>query len=245
MRLCLLALAFCLAADAASAELRPMPRPNAPAVALQSEAARPKRRPAGAETAARNPANGLLGRLFGPKAAPKVMPVKGAVCGDSGIRGAELPRVSSRIKGCGIENPVRVTEVAGVRLTTPATIDCATASALKTWVTKSVQPAFGNQVRQLRVAASYACRPRNSRKGARISEHGKGRAIDISAFILKSGPELTVLRDYSGKQGAPIRKAHKGACGIFGTTLGPGSDGHHMDHLHLDVAAYRNGPYCK
>jgi hypothetical protein len=54
-----------------------------------------------------------------------------------------------------------------------------------------------------------------------------------------------VLEDYKSSRGKAIRKAHKGACGIFGTTLGPGSDGYHENHLHLDTAKYRGGPYCK
>ncbi|MFY9319919.1 extensin family protein, partial [Lentibacter algarum] len=53
-------------------------------------------------------------------------------------------------------------------------------------------------------------------------------------------------RDYGkGKGGKAIRAAHKAACGPFGTTLGPGSDGYHEDHLHFDTARYSGGPYCK
>ena len=101
------------------------------------------------------------------------------------------------------------------------------------------------KVTEVKIAAHYACRPRNNKRGARISEHGRGKAIDISAVKLASGKELTVLRDYRKESGLPLRKSHKAACGIFGTTLGPGSDGHHKDHLHLDTASYRSGPYCK
>ena len=248
LRLCRM-LALCLAASPLAAEqisLRPLPRPVAVTAATPEPKTgiilRPQPRPKGIETAARNPANGLLGRLFGSKARA---PVKGSVCGDRAIRGTEVEAIAGRLTGCGIADPVRVTEVAGVKLSTPATLHCDTAKALKTWVEDAVQPAFANKVVQLRVAASYSCRPRNSKKGARISEHGKGRAIDISGFRLSDGQELTVLADYKARQGAPIRKAHKAACGTFGTTLGPGSDGHHMDHLHLDVASYRSGAYCR
>jgi hypothetical protein len=38
---------------------------------------------------------------------------------------------------------------------------------------------------------------------------------------------------------------HRAACGRFGTTLGPGSDGMHEDHLHFDTARHANGPYCR
>ena len=41
-----------------------------------------------------------------------------------------------------------------------------------------------------------------------------------------------------------MRAAHRAACGIFGTTLGPGSDGYHEDHLHFDTVS-RGSPYCR
>lgn len=170
-----------------------------------------------------------------------VVSVKGAVCGDPSIRGETLAPITSRIQGCGVDNPVRITSVAGVRLSQAATVDCDTARALKTWVERGVEPAFGKgQVVQLQVAGHYVCRPRNHRAGAKVSEHGKGRAIDISGFTFSNGKTQPVLRNFDRK----MRKAHKAACGIFTTTLGPGSDGMHEDHLHFDTAQ-RGSTYCR
>jgi hypothetical protein len=139
-----------------------------------------------------------------------------------------------------------VTEVDGVRLSPAATIDCTTAKALKTWIETGLKPAAGKRgVAQLNVAASYACRPRNNIKGNKISEHGKGRAIDIGSVVLANGQVLDVLRDYRRDAGKVLRVAHKAACGVFGTTLGPGSDGYHENHLHFDTARYRSGAYCR
>ena len=45
------------------------------------------------------------------------------------------------------------------------------------------QPAFNGNLVEMRVAAHYSCRSRNNIKGAKISEHGKGRAIAIAASI--------------------------------------------------------------
>ena len=113
---------------------------------------------------------------------------------------------------------------------------------VKAWIDEGVRPAFGRQeVVELRIAASYICRPRNNIRGAKISEHGRGKAIDISGFILSNGRELSVSDDYNRQ----MRRAHRAACGIFGTTLGPGSDGYHEDHLHFDTASHGNGPYCR
>lgn len=207
-----------------------MPRPALPTSAAPIEA--PKR-------------GGIFGGLLAPKTAqPKTpaTPRSGFVCGDPDIKGTEIAAIPPKIKGCGLAKPTRVTEVDGIRLSTPAIIDCDTAKALKTWINKGLRPAFGRRdVVELRVAASYTCRPRNNVRGAKVSEHGRGKAIDISGFVFSDGREMSVKADY----GRDIRKAHKAACGIFGTTLGPGSDGFHEDHLHFDTASYRNGPYCR
>ena len=167
---------------------------------------------------------------------------KGSVCGDNDIRGEALSAIPAKYKGCGLDEPVRVTMVSDVALNPAATISCDTAQALKTWVETGMRPAFGNrQVVELKVAASYICRTRNNVKGAKISEHGRGKAIDISGFVLSDGTLWTVAGNYN----ATLRKAHKAACGIFGTTLGPGSDGYHEDHLHFDIAHYNSGSYCR
>ena len=168
---------------------------------------------------------------------------KGAVCGDPEIRGAALAPIAGRVKGCGIEAPVKVTQIAGVAISPAATITCETAQAAKQWIERGVQPAFDNQVVKLQIAGSYVCRTRNHKKGAKVSEHGKGRALDISAFVLADGRSLSVIHDY--RKSRAMKASHKAACGPFGTTLGPGSDGMHEDHLHMDIVSYRNGTYCK
>lgn len=166
----------------------------------------------------------------------------GSVCGDPDIRGETLAPIHESTKGCGIAAPVKVTSIAGVVFSQAATFDCATAKALKKWLIKGVQPAFGKQkVAKLHIYGSYSCRSRNNIRGAKISEHGRGKAVDIAGFILADGKEWTVKNDYNKS----MRKAQKSACGIFGTTLGPGSDGYHEDHLHFDTAKQRGGAYCR
>ena len=97
------------------------------------------------------------------------------------------------------------------------------------------------------VAAHYACRSRNSRRGARLSEHAKGNAIDLSAFTFADGSGVSVLKGWNGapKDREMLRKMHRSACGPYGTVLGPNSDRFHRDHFHFDVAGYRSGPYCR
>lgn len=170
---------------------------------------------------------------------------KGSVCGVPGIKGEEIAPITSRVRGCGIEDPVRVTSVDGVQLSPAATIDCDTAVALNNWVDRGLQPAFKrDKVAELRIAASYACRPRNNVKGAKLSEHGKGKAIDIGAIVLESGATISVESDWRKSAGKPMKAAYRAACGIFGTTLGPDGDRYHKNHMHFDTADQRNGPYC-
>jgi len=171
------------------------------------------------------------------------------VCKDPALRGEVVGEVPGGITGCGIANAVRLHEVNGVRLSTGAVVDCPTARAFGNWVERGMMPAVGNQgggVQSIRVAASYACRTRNHQPGARISEHGRGKAIDVSGYSLRDGTEVTVLRDWgAGRNGRALRQMHRAACGTFGTVLGPESDRSHQDHFHFDTARHRGGPYCR
>ncbi len=176
-------------------------------------------------------------------------PVAGSICGVRGIRGERLAPIVGRVSACAVPEPVRVSSVAGLRLSQAANMDCTNAIALNTWVERGVKPAIGRLgggAVGLRVAAHYACRPRNNQAGAKISEHGKGHAIDIAGIELANGQTLTVLEGWGSRQhGRRLAAMRSAACGTFGTVLGPGSDGFHRDHFHLDTARYRSGPYCR
>ncbi len=171
------------------------------------------------------------------------------ICGVSGIQGQNLARIPGRLRGCGIKSPVRVTSVAGVSLSHPSTMNCTTAKALNTWVGNSVVPIIGRLgggVTSLQVIADYSCRTRNNRPGAKISEHGKGAALDISGFNLKNGTTLDVKSGWNTRgDGKILKNLHRAACGPFGTVLGPNSDRFHQDHFHVDTASYRGGSYCR
>ncbi|APX22513.1 MULTISPECIES: extensin-like domain-containing protein [Salipiger] len=193
--------------------------------------------------------------LLRPKAmvervmAKRRMRARGAVCGDIDLQGESVGFVPGRISACGIRDAVELRAVSGVALSQSALMDCTTAKTLKHWVERGLKPAVGGQgggVSGLRVAAHYACRTRNNQPGGKVSEHGKGRAIDISGVVLRDGSEISVLRDWGGgRKGRALRQMHSTACGPFGTVLGPGSDGYHRDHLHFDTARYRSGSYCR
>ncbi|WGH79956.1 extensin-like domain-containing protein [Jannaschia ovalis] len=277
-------LAVLLAAPAAAAEPRPVPRSDAAVVVLSSRgaiavapeiqaparSAQPIRRPSPAAAEARAVALALrdplpridAGGLVRKTGRPLLRDTEvvramsanprasrgGGLCGRGSLRGERIEPVPGP-GACGIPEAVRVRQVAGLTLSTPARMDCRTAQALDDWVRKAVIPevgATGGGATRLRVAAGYACRSRNSQRGAKVSEHAKGRAIDIAAIGLADGSELSVLRDWGGgERGRILRALHRAACGPFGTVVGPESDRFHQDHIHLDTARYRSGSYCR
>ena len=177
-------------------------------------------------------------------------PQQGGLCGVAGLQGRQLPRITASTRGCGIAEPVSVTSVQGIPLSMAATIDCDTARAFDRWVRTEMVPAVGRTgggVAQIRIAGAYSCRTRNSQPGARISEHGRGRAIDVAGYRLVNGDTVTVLQNYRrGSHSRSLHRMYEAACGIFRTTLSPDSDRFHQDHFHFDLAQHRGGgTYCR
>ncbi len=88
--------------------------------------------------------------------------MEGAVCGVPAIKGEAIADIGSPTRGCGVDEPVRVVSVSGVRLSQGATVDCSVAQALNTWVDQVAQPAFDGRLVELQIAAHYVCRSRMS-----------------------------------------------------------------------------------
>ena len=156
--------------------------------------------------------------------------------------------LSSKIDGpgvCGIDYPFKVAAFTNgsVGLTSKVTLACPIIPRIDTWLDEIVKPAammyFGIPVIDVR-AGSYSCRPRNNQRGAKVSEHAFGNALDVMAFVLANGREVTVVKGWKGDPAEQefLREAFVGACRYFNTVLGPGSDSYHYDHLHLDLARH-------
>ncbi len=182
-------------------------------------------------------------------AGPLPRPVPpGPVCGEADLVGVEISAKQDE-GGCGIAAPVRLSAAAGVGLDPPATLGCDTALALAAWLTTGPKAIFGDlgeRLEGMAVADAYSCRGRNRVAGAKLSEHAFGRAIDISAFRLGDGSTVTVRNGWTSAQWAEaLRRIRDAGCGPFGTVLGPEANPLHADHLHLDVARRRSGPYCE
>jgi hypothetical protein len=124
-----------------------------------------------------------------------------------------------------------------VALTPPATLRCTMAEAVADWVREDVGAAAGDLGASLNAIEnydSYECRGRNRVRGAKLSEHGRANALDIRALKLTTGKSL-VLTD--GAVSREFReRLRQSACMRFKTVLGPGSDGYHETHIHVDLA---------
>ncbi|WP_048305825.1 extensin family protein [Halomonas sp. PR-M31] len=99
------------------------------------------------------------------------------------------------------------------------------------------QELFGQPISQVQHYGSFACRNIYNRKNARRSEHASASALDVAAFRLENGQRIEVLKDWGneGKAGIFLKRAQKGACGLFGTVLGPDYNAAHANHFHLGM----------
>jgi hypothetical protein len=129
-----------------------------------------------------------------------------------------------------------------VEIKPAAVLRCTMAESLAAWVRDEAAPRLATLGSALRSVANYddfECRGRNRIVGARLSEHGKGNAIDVRAFTLADGrligpTDTGVAKDLR----VGLRES---VCRRFMTVLGPGSDGFHEAHIHLDLAERRGG----
>ena len=155
---------------------------------------------------------------------------------------------------CGIDYPLKVYALEGgtIGIGPDATIGCPMTEMLEIWMRYSVQPAalawFGAPVVEIKQISSYSCRSRNNVRGAELSEHAFGNAIDIAGFKLASGREIIVKSDWMGSadERGFLREVFASACRSFKTVLGPGAK-YHGDHFHLDLAHHNKSgtaQYC-
>jgi hypothetical protein len=139
----------------------------------------------------------------------------------------------------GVILPDRSTAV----LTPPATLRCTMAEAVANWLRDDVVPAtqkLGFVLRGVDNFDSYECRGRNRVRGATLSEHGRANALDVRGFKLGNGELIRLTDVNAAKEWRNAVRAS--ACARFSTVLGPGSDGSHEDHIHVDLAE-RRGDY--
>ncbi|MDE2579021.1 MAG: extensin family protein [Hyphomicrobiales bacterium] len=183
-----------------------------------------------------------------PPAAPPLGP-GGDAClalAASGLALAETLAPVAGEGGCGVLDPVLLKGVvmADKRiapLEPPATVRCELALEFARFVSGDIAATLekdGAKIKRLISAGSYDCRGRNRQAGAKLSEHGKGDAIDMIAVQMSDGRTVVWPKTGDVALGNALRTA---ACAHFSTVLGPGSDGFHEEHIHLDLEQRGHG----
>jgi hypothetical protein len=146
--------------------------------------------------------------------------------------------------GCGGSDMVRMRALvlrdnSRVTINPPLQLQCRMAEGFANFVRDDLATIFrGRGLRSIDGTGSYECRGRNRIAGAKVSEHGKGNAIDVHSVQFADGSSLSPTDLLADKN---LRETLKvAACARFTTVLGPGSDGYHEEHVHLDLAERRN-----
>jgi len=98
-----------------------------------------------------------------------------------------------------------------VAMDPPATMTCALAAGLASWLKDKVQPEaktkLDTQVVKLKNASSYVCRNRYGSATTPLSEHALANALDVSDFVFASGDHITVLDGWPRIATAPTDSA--------------------------------------
>ena len=149
--------------------------------------------------------------------------------------------------GCGGEDLVRLEAVVlpdkhQVAVRPAAILRCEMASVVADWVRTDMTKlakGLGSGIAELDNFDSFDCRGRNRIVGARLSEHGRANALDVRSFALANGRAISLTDRALPRD---VRETVlRSLCARFTTVLGPGSDGYHEDHIHLDLMERRNG----
>lgn len=159
---------------------------------------------------------------------------------------ALMPRLIGP-ESCGGGDMVRLDAVmlaggARVELKPAPMLRCTFAESVAGWLRDEAAPRvekIGSFLKTVETDDDFECRGRNRVAGAKVSEHGKGNAVDLRSFVLADGRAIGLTDVAVPKE---LREALRDtACHRFTTVLGPGSDSSHESHIHLDLIERRQG----
>ncbi len=211
----------------AVAEEVPLPRPR-PAVWLEPQSFREAAGPdfnASDVTSGPTECDDRLGKIAVIELMPRLI-------GPDACGGGDMVQLDAVLLAGGARIALKPTPV----------LRCHFAESLAGWLRDEAAPRtekLGAALRAVETYDDFECRGRNRVAGAKLSEHGKGNAVDLRALVLADGrpiglTDVTVAKEFRDD----LRES---ACQRFTTVLGPGSDGYHESHIHLDLAERRQG----
>jgi hypothetical protein len=196
----------------------------------------------------------FLPRLNNPMQVPETMggmPASERACRQRlvklGVKFRDVPRIS-RGRSCGIDWPVELSGLSGgIQIKPAAQVNCQITEAFARWVKQELVPStrtrYLSGVSAIHQMSSYSCRTMNSQKGAAMSEHAKGNAIDVGKIVLKTGKTIVIEKKgfFAFREKGLLKSVRGDSCKYFSTVLGPGSDRFHKDHFHFDLRARKSG----
>lgn len=172
--------------------------------------------------------------------------IQSACLNDLAAIGAEFELINQAEpgkNGCTLVNGVKLIRT-GVPLNRPVEVTCPLALRLLQFEREVMQPEalrlFGRPLGSINHAGGFTCK-RMTGNGARVSEHGHGRAIDIWGFTLDDGMRLSVADHFRarGREGEYLRQINRQACRYFSVVLGPNADAAHGKHFHWDLGQWK------
>ncbi|NHT78733.1 extensin family protein [Rhizobiaceae bacterium CRRU44] len=164
-----------------------------------------------------------------------------------GVTFTDVPRISNG-PSCGIDYPIQLSGLSGDINVKPAVkLNCEVTEAFALWVKNELAPSaryrYLSGIGTIKPLGGYSCRTMNSRRGAAMSEHAHGNAIDVGKFVLKNGKEIDVRKPgfFAFREKGLLKAVRQYSCKYFNTVLGPGSDPFHKDHFHFDLRSRKSG----
>ena len=149
--------------------------------------------------------------------------------------------------GCSAIGAVKLIDI-GVPVSNLGAMTCGLASNFSAWARYGATPAarqiLGGELIKIETFGTYNCRPIAG--SARLSEHGRANAVDISAFLLADGRRIDIRNGWNSsdeKVREFLRIVRASACKRFRTVLSPDYNAAHHDHLHFDNGG--RGGYCR
>jgi len=186
-------------------------------------------------------------------------PDKAAACFASlqaeGIKFERAAQPVTKNAACAIDAPVKLISApqAGgkseIVFPDKPLLACAFAGQFADFVKQVANPlalsALGTPIKSIETGPGHECRFRNRATSGKMSEHGRGLALDMRSLTLADDRRLIVGTD---KDKRFLETLAKAACGFFATVLGPGADAMHKDHLHFDAElriSRMGGHFCQ
>jgi hypothetical protein len=155
-------------------------------------------------------------------------------------------------QGCQLLGAIEITAVptafGDVSVSGKPTMLCSFVRQFSDWVRDVGAPLTlaytGQRLARIEVGSSFRCAARYGKPGQVPSEHAKGDAIDIFAFVLADNRSIHVKQEESDSpvERDLIRVLRTTACAYFTTVLGPGTDSAHAEHLHFDTELHGATP---